>query len=392
MLLDVYTFTKDLKEEDLPKTGNYYVVAKNGTFIHKDTPLLKGFVKVDEIKGLGHLTPRIQPNLPKLPVEVIYKSLRFFQTVWDKYKSESAVVLYYNQELQEYYLYCPYQTVSSGSVDYDTDFDVNNEEHLAIVNWFTENNYRRVGTIHSHCNFGAFHSGTDIGDEDSKNGIHLTIGHVDQENFSLVSSFAVNGNRFEVSPPDVVSGLVAKNEKKNTGYGGGYMKWSSPDRYFNFELSDEERAELEERFMPEIIDDWMPLVEKKTYTYSSWNGGGYYGGTTSYGKKPVQTEKDHRKKSESPKKEVAAIPGTPPTEDDLKGDLTPLLSNHTEDFLRKVKSHAIALRSYSENIPASRLTELMGTLRQFFDREKITADDVKLACRVNVKERTYDAA
>ncbi|NDH07532.1 hypothetical protein EBX93_16715 [bacterium] len=50
--------------------------------------------------------------------------------------------------------------------------------------------------FNSHCDFSAFHSGTDQADESTFDGIHITLGHVNRNDFSIVASLAFSDNRF----------------------------------------------------------------------------------------------------------------------------------------------------------------------------------------------------
>ena len=68
-------------------------------------------------------------------------------------------------------------------------------------------NFLCVGTIHSHCDFGAFHSGTDIGDEEDFDGLHVTFGHNNLVEFSISATIVVNGNRLQVDPLEVLEGI-----------------------------------------------------------------------------------------------------------------------------------------------------------------------------------------
>ena len=39
--------------DELPEKGNYYVIGKNGIFLHKDTGIVRALVKVDRIPDPG---------------------------------------------------------------------------------------------------------------------------------------------------------------------------------------------------------------------------------------------------------------------------------------------------------------------------------------------------
>ena len=62
--------------------------------------------------------------------------------------------------------------------------------------------YTIFGTIHSHCDFSAFHSGIDDADEHGFDGVHVTIGNVNG-NWSFSSRVMLNGGDYDRSLEDL---------------------------------------------------------------------------------------------------------------------------------------------------------------------------------------------
>lgn len=178
----------------LPKEGTYYVVARGGIYLSKDTGLVRAMVRVDGISFLEEVDTRVTLRVPKIPSCVIALAVLFFRRVYEEYAAEAAVLLYYDARNGAYLLDAPFQQVTGTSVSYQSRGRV--DEGLQLV-----------GTIHSHANFEAFHSGVDVHDEQYLDGIHITIGRVDQPYFTVSGSIAVNNNRFPMSPGDIVSGI-----------------------------------------------------------------------------------------------------------------------------------------------------------------------------------------
>ena len=184
-----------LKEDvELPSEGTYYIVAKNGVFLHKDTGLIEATVKVDHIPFLQELTPTATLRLPKLSPKLMVRALLFFRRVYQQYHSEAAVLLHYSPENHIYRLHCPEQSVSADTVHYDASdrFD----------------GYQLVGTIHSHASMVAFHSGVDDHDEQHFDGLHITVGRLDQPYFTVSCSAVVNGQRFHLVPENNIIGIT----------------------------------------------------------------------------------------------------------------------------------------------------------------------------------------
>jgi len=231
-MFPVYTYKEGL---DLPETGNYFLVAGNGLWLHKDTGIVKAFVPVQNISVLQDLDADafVQCVLPKIPAKHVWRIKTFFKNVVQKHRSEASISLYYNKETKEFKIYVPQQRVSHTSVNY---------KRQALTHVKGMENFLCVGTIHSHCDFGAFHSGTDIMDEEDFDGLHCTFGHNNLAEFSISATVAVNGNRLQVDPLDVLEGIepVAGQEGK----------------YRLAELA----PELEVEWMTGINEDWMTLV------------------------------------------------------------------------------------------------------------------------------------
>lgn len=190
-----------LDGKELPTEGTFYVIAGNGIFIHKDTGLMKGLVPVESVSFLDDMpNDKIGPQWsgPMIPYEVAYKIKRFFFKVFHKYGSEANTILYYNLETKEWKVVVPKQRVSHGSVQYK-------REALTHVDDFIP-----IGTIHSHANFNAFHSGTDDHDEETFDGIHVTFGHNHNPGpITISASVVMNGIRTIVKP-DMVLERFAK--------------------------------------------------------------------------------------------------------------------------------------------------------------------------------------
>ena len=244
----------------LPPEGNFFVITRNKLWCHKQTSLVKGISPVNEIGFLSKsdLSSHVQMNLPKIPGVIIARSARFFKEVYQKYQSESELMLLYNAATGEYDLWCPTQEVSHGSVEYKVEKEIINSE------------FKVVGTIHSHCDFGAFHSGTDTNDEIHRDGVHITIGHVNGERFSMVCSLVVNGNRCQIPCENAILGVSSKNREESQTENVIYV---SSD---NFYTVDEEEAQKITPYLEQIEKEWHPKVSKKSFQYYN-NGVGFNG-------------------------------------------------------------------------------------------------------------------
>lgn len=257
---------------ELPEKGRYYLVTKTGIYFHKDTKAGNALVPVKGIPWLEEPDMQFRLKLPKVPGRIIGQALTFFRKVFSKYHAEAYVTLLFSSKLQQYRLWCPKQKVSMSSVNYDRTDQPSFEDRTA-------NDWQMVGTIHSHCDFSAYHSGTDEFDESTFDGVHITLGHVNKVQFSMASSIAINEVREKLEPEQCCAGVVRVSNK--AGNSSKYMSWNNDAFYFDLELSEEDAQGLVSD--TEIIEsEWMAKVEKESWGYSG--GGNFYkGGSGSAG-------------------------------------------------------------------------------------------------------------
>lgn len=188
--LDLHIPTgNDLPPAEVP----YYVLSKGGWLVHKPTLFGDVLVKTHTPPtNLPEVKPRIVPSGLKIPYAIVMQALSFFAWVFEEHKTEAMVLLTYNPTLNKWRCFVPDQWVTRGGVH-----ERHNPEHIK-PGWLT------VGSIHSHCDFGAFHSGTDTHDADDFDGIHMTIGHVNDTKPQFAQMLAFNKQHFSLSFEEAV--------------------------------------------------------------------------------------------------------------------------------------------------------------------------------------------
>jgi hypothetical protein len=367
-LVPIYIYEKD---SVLPEEGTYYVVAKNGTFLRKDKSVICGMTKVDGIQTLGDIEPYVSAKMPKIPGEIIFKALTFFKRVYNQYSAEAEVALLYNKTTEKFDLACRRQDVSGGRVNYSP--KVNGQEDPVETAFFTEKRregWPRVGTIHSHCVFSAFHSATDTGDETWQEGVHLTIGHVNKRHFSMVGTLVVgdqkSGTRYPADVENLVNDIEVRSDSGGSKY--GYMYYTQPASYYDFTFSDDQIDDLLNAFLPEIIEDWMPKVFQTSYVstyntnYNNWQG---------RPPAPAPSLTGPYKPPEVVAQPVAVAPDT---------------SGHPVEFLWQVRAAAHVLKNTVVNVTQERQDFFRGVLQKFFGKQEITTADLESAALVEPKK------
>ena len=168
------------KEKTIDEYEDGYIIAGDGFYEKKSTSWISHLTKIDSIPSLALLNDEIflKLTMPKMPMGMIMDAWEFFRKVNKEYDSEAIALIVYDDV--KYRLIIPEQTVTSTSLDYTS---------TGI--------YNVIGTIHSHNTMAAFHSGTDDADESKFDGIHITLGHVNEKSFPTFScSITKNGERF----------------------------------------------------------------------------------------------------------------------------------------------------------------------------------------------------
>jgi hypothetical protein len=236
---------------ELPKEGTYFLVSGNGLWLHKDTGIVRAFVPVDNISVLQSLDAEawVDCQLPKLPAKYVWQIKTFFKKVVERYRSEATTTLYYSKEKKEFKIHIPQQRVSHAGVVY---------RRTAMTGLEGLESYLPVMTIHSHCDFGAFHSGTDIGDEEDFDGVHCTFGHNDKDEFTISASVVVNGRRLSVDPSKVLEGIELVREEKTTTFWSQKAKITRTFRLTDTDVTWEEPIErwfdsVQHHVLPELM-------------------------------------------------------------------------------------------------------------------------------------------
>lgn len=196
------------KDDKYDNDSPCYYCGANGIFIKKKTKIFEALVPAPE--GHQEIKSLIKLTIPKMPMKVLMEVVGFFKAVQDEHDSEAIVILLYDKE---WAFHVPKQEVSGAAVDYN----IRDEEGLITKNI--------IGTIHSHNTMSAFHSITDDNDEETFDGIHITIGKLD-ETPEFACSVVVHGQRVKVELKDIVEvvpdtkfmGKVSKKIYKSPAY------------------------------------------------------------------------------------------------------------------------------------------------------------------------------
>ena len=269
-------------EKPLPKDDVCYIIAKDGIYLKKKLGVMESIAPVKEISILKSIQATAKMNIKKIPAVEFGRVYEFFRRVYEAHQSEAVVLLFYDEINKKYRIVPPHQKVTAAGAEYDR----------GIV----MEGYTMVGTIHSHANFSAFHSGTDVADEQGFDGLHITIGHVASDNPSITACIVANGHRVVIQPEEYASGIIKaalakkiepppvvvtrpevgkqtyrivngalvrdipgfQNHIKGYVHTPNFSSWSDDNRYV-FTIPAGKRK---------FNESWLTLVEKGSYVYN----------------------------------------------------------------------------------------------------------------------------
>ncbi len=174
----------------------------------------------------------------KLDKDHIRHVMKYFRDIFNKHGCEAAVMLMVNPTTKKWevlpviQLDCsktevnylkPVEDPSHNNDNklkgyYEAVFEDKNAKRLMQKTFqyyqkLTAEGYVLYGTIHSHCDFSAFHSGIDDSDELNFDGLHITIGNVDAD-FSFSARYMINQVSFDVELESIIEGITHLDELK----------------------------------------------------------------------------------------------------------------------------------------------------------------------------------
>ena len=127
---------------------------------------------------------------PKIPPEEWDQVLAFFQWTYDTYHSESQVRAYVNIKEKTWRFWAYPQEAQTGM----------SARELGDLPEFKEqraqfgDDWIYFGTVHHHCNMGAFQSSTDEENEINQDGLHITVGNMGGDRYTVHDRFYLNKN------------------------------------------------------------------------------------------------------------------------------------------------------------------------------------------------------
>lgn len=145
---------------------------------------------------LESFKPYCRVTLPdRIPLDDIRRVQSFFRDVTEKEEVECAIFVLWSPIERQFQFVAP------------RDYEDISKTHITSVFPDVPFGYVIFARIHSHVDFGAFHSGEDDAGEKT-DGFYITIGNNAKSQIpSYACSVVVDGKRFSVPPHEVIDGL-----------------------------------------------------------------------------------------------------------------------------------------------------------------------------------------
>src|SRR5262245_50673200 len=130
---------------------------------------------------------------PKISVELWHAVLAFFRDTFNDTKSECQVRLYVNTTEKKWAAWAfPQEAKTHMSAR-----EVNNPDATEQRAMFKDSEgWTYCGTVHHHCDSGAFQSSTDRHNEHTQDGLHITIGKLGCVQYDMHARFYLSGAEF----------------------------------------------------------------------------------------------------------------------------------------------------------------------------------------------------
>lgn len=194
--IPVYLKTPEAGE---PSDTTYYVLASNGVFLAKKTPLFASITQAPAVAGLEQQVPSLELSFPKLPRDLLERIYGFFQFVYKRLDGEAIVFIYFSPERGEFRVDVPPQTLTRYRTHHGWR-TAGNVEYRSIPR---PDGFLKLGDAHSHADCPAFFSSTDDRD-DAEDGLRLVMGKLDRSQPDVCVSFVTCGTRFTLEPEGVL--------------------------------------------------------------------------------------------------------------------------------------------------------------------------------------------
>jgi hypothetical protein len=173
----------------------FYLVTSTGLFLCRNMDFFRSCVPVTDFPSeLAEQKPMLELRHPLIPRELMEQAVGFFDLVAQRHASEAVVLVVWNRISHAVELVVPEQVGIVSLGYYGGAYPISVEYQLPTL----PPELRLLGDIHSHVDGPAYTSYTDETDETHGPGLHLVVGHIQEEPPDFYCAITVDGVRFRV--------------------------------------------------------------------------------------------------------------------------------------------------------------------------------------------------
>lgn len=195
-MIPFYAKTSHLQS---PADSIYYLLAGNGIFLVKKTPVFESVTESERVAGLEQQALSLKLSFPKLPCTLMAQIYGFFLYVFRRLDGEAIVFLFYSPERGQFLANAPPQKLTR----YRTRHGLRTEGKVEYQNIPRPRNFLKLGDAHSHGDSPPFFSSVDDRD-DGEDGLRIVMGRLDRPTPEIRASFVANGTRFKLQIDEVL--------------------------------------------------------------------------------------------------------------------------------------------------------------------------------------------
>jgi hypothetical protein len=130
---------------------------------------------------------------PHIPAELWNQVLAFLKWTYDTHKGEAQMRLFVNTKTKTWAAWAFPQIRSTGMTT--KEMDATSDEWTKQRAQFSDcDGWLLFGTVHHHCGMSAFQSGTDEENEKNQDGLHITVGKMDENKHDIHCRIYISGN------------------------------------------------------------------------------------------------------------------------------------------------------------------------------------------------------
>jgi proteasome lid subunit RPN8/RPN11 len=180
----------------------FYILGRDGLYLGRNHEFFQSCVPARRGPSeLEEQVPFLASRFPKIPRALFERAVGFFDRVADLHSAEAAVMLVWDRSARCVRLVVPEQTatVSSGWSGSRYPIGVHYVPPADLPADCVP-----FGDIHSHVDYSAYASSTDVADEVHTAGLHIVVGRITREPPDIHVEAVVDGTRFELDVSQVI--------------------------------------------------------------------------------------------------------------------------------------------------------------------------------------------